>query len=89
MFHVSFLIKKKELAIQEDRNGIIWLVNIGIIENQLKKRQRIDDDGSSNRQDKDLVPFQTIFNISMKDWKDCSDFFMEQDPEFKCYVRPL
>ena len=88
MFHVSFLIKKKELAISEDRHGILWLVNIGIVENQLKKRQRMDDSGN-NRLDKDLVPVQTILNMCMKDWKDFSDCFLEQDPEFKCYVRPL
>jgi len=82
MFHVSFLVKKKELAISEDYHGIIWLVNVGMREAQMNKRVRMD-----NNDRRDQV--QTIFNIDMKLWKNLSEGFMKQDSEYKPAIKSL
>ena len=42
MFHVSFLVKKKELAVSIDRNELMWLVNVAIPNVPMKKRIRTD-----------------------------------------------
>jgi len=66
MFHVSFLVKKKELALMVDRNGLPYLVNIGIAKAPRRKRQRMDDGDADPFFN--TKPMQGLTSIDMKDW---------------------
>ena len=83
MFHVSFLVKKKELAVSIDRNELMWLVNVAIPNVPMKKRIRTD------RSEHDVGDVQTICNMDMKGWKDLVQCFRDSNTRYRPYIQPL
>jgi len=68
MFHVSFLVKKKELALMVDRQGNAHLVNLSLTNAPRRKRVRLEDQPET-----DTVPVQSLTSIDMSEWNMMKD----------------